>query len=67
MPKSNGRLVDLRKVVTERVSITQILERYGLIATFCQDGENLFGPCPFHRGVDPKEFKVSLARNCVWS
>jgi len=64
MYKSNVARVDLEKIVKEKVSITQILERYGLMTTFCQEQENLFGPCPIHQGNNPREFKVSLARNC---
>jgi DNA primase len=64
MSKSNIRLVDLRKIVKERISITQILKHYGLTGTFTEEGENLLGPCPLHNGTDPREFVISLARNC---
>lgn len=62
MPKSDSRFVNY-KAVKKHVSITQILERYGLTTTLRQDGENLHGPCPFHDS-DPTQFIVSLARNC---
>ncbi len=64
MKTPNSRIVDLKKVVRKRVSMAEILKHYGLTAVFRQEGENLFGPCPLHKGTDAKEFKISLARNC---
>ena len=45
------------------VPIEKVLDRYGLLPSFTRRGQNLQGPCPLHRGYDPKQFKVSLEKN----
>ena len=48
------------------VSVTQVLEHYGLMATMrsTKNGESLEGPCPIHKGTNPDQFKVSVSKNC---
>jgi DNA primase len=48
------------------VSMTQVLERYGLMAQMrsTKNGEGLEGPCPIHKGTNPDQFKVSITKNC---
>jgi DNA primase len=48
------------------VSMTQVLERYGLMAQMRsnKNGESLEGPCPIHKGTSPDQFKVSITKNC---
>lgn len=48
------------------VTMTQLLEHYGLMATMTpkKNGEALEGPCPIHKGTDRSQFKVSIPKNC---
>ncbi|MGI8602820.1 MAG: CHC2 zinc finger domain-containing protein [Verrucomicrobiales bacterium] len=48
------------------VSMTQVLEHYGLMAQMrsIKNGESLEGPCPIHKGTKPDQFKVSTTKNC---
>lgn len=57
--------VDFR-AVKAAVSMSQILDHYGLTASFkaSANGENLSGPCPLHGGDNPTQFRVSLTKNC---
>jgi DNA primase len=48
-----------------RVSITQILEAYGLHAGLKMRGDQLTGSCPLHGGDNPTAFRVHLRRN-LW-
>jgi len=46
------------------VSISQILERYGLLAGLHRSGDNLSGACPLHNGHNKSQFRVSVSKNC---
>ena len=48
--------------VRQRVSLADVLARYGLLAGFKQHGGGLVGLCPFHRERTPS-CHVSLAKN----
>ncbi len=48
----------------ETVSISQVLDRYGLLVRLRRSGENLSGVCPLHQGHNPTQFRVNLANNC---
>jgi DNA primase len=52
--------------VKAAVTMTQVLERYGLMPSMTakKGGETLEGPCPIHKGTDPSQFKVSIPKNC---
>ena len=52
--------------VKAAVTMTQVLEHYGLLATLTpkKNGEALEGPCPIHKGSSPDQFKVSIPKNC---
>lgn len=52
--------------VKASVTMTQVLEHYGLIPTMTpkKNGEALEGPCPIHKGTSPDQFKVSIPKNC---
>ena len=52
--------------VKAAVTMTQVLEHYGLMATMTpkKGGEALEGPCPIHKGDSPDQFKVSIPKNC---
>jgi DNA primase len=52
--------------VKAAVTITQVLEHYGLMASMTpkKGGEALEGPCPIHKGDSPDQFKVSIPKNC---
>ena len=52
--------------VKAAVTMTQVLEHYGLMASMTpkKGGEALEGPCPIHKGDSPDQFKVSIPKNC---
>lgn len=50
--------------VKKAVSIVQILEHYELIGSLTEVGESLVGPCPVHKGANPRHFRVSTGKNC---
>ncbi len=64
MSKSQSRFVDFR-CVKESVSMTQILERYGLMSQLRRVNEDsLTGNCPIHKGENKTAFRVSISKNC---
>ena len=53
------------KVLKETVSMSQLLEHYGLLSGFKPQGtDGLAGACPLHGGTNPTQFKVSISKNC---
>ncbi len=52
--------------VKSAVSMTQVLERYGLLAGMrsTHNGDSYEGSCPIHKGSSPDQFKVSVSKNC---
>ena len=48
-----------------RVSIAAVLNAKGVMASFKNRGDQLFGPCPVHGGDNPSAFVVSLSKN-IW-
>jgi len=58
-----SRFVDF-KAVKAAVSMLQMLEHYGLAASFKRSGNSLSGPCPLHGGENRTQFRVSLEKNC---
>src|SRR5579862_6825023 len=63
MSHSTSRFVDY-KAVKAAVSITQILEHYGLLNSFRRSGDSYSGSCPLHNGDNPTQFRVSISKNC---
>ncbi|HMJ91505.1 MAG TPA: CHC2 zinc finger domain-containing protein [Candidatus Acidoferrum sp.] len=53
------------KAVKAAVSMEQILQHYDLLDQFKKSGDSLSGPCPIHKGENPTQFRVSVAKN-VW-
>jgi DNA primase len=51
------------KEIKSRVRIDQVLARYGVLDTLTGKGDNLVGTCPIHKGTNPSQFHVSLAKN----
>ena len=51
------------KEIKSCIRIDQVLERYGLLGVLKQKGDNLVGTCPIHKGTNPSQFHVSLAKN----
>jgi len=51
--------------VKAAVSMTQVLEHYGLTAQMrsTRGGDGLEGPCPIHKGTNRDDFKVTLSKN----
>ena len=58
-----SRFVDF-KAVKAAVSMLQVLEHYGLAASFKRSGNSLSGPCPLHGGENRTQFRVSVEKNC---
>lgn len=52
------------KTVKAAVSMSQIIDHYGLTERFRRSGYSLSGPCPLHDGQNPTQFRVSLTKNC---
>ncbi len=64
MSQKDRKYVDF-KVVKDRVSITQILERYHLLKDLRQvNDDQLTGRCPIHKGENSTAFRVSVSKNC---
>lgn len=54
------------KAIKGRVSIVQILERYGVLQSLTKSGsgDRLSGTCPIHGGTNKTHFRVSVSKNC---
>src|ERR1043166_745619 len=48
----------------QAVSISQVLQRYGLLEQLYRSGDSLSGACPLHHGHNKSQFRVSLSKNC---
>src|SRR6266446_4361861 len=46
------------------VSMTEILDRYGLTEHLRRSGDSLSGACPLHNGHNKSQFRVSLSKSC---
>ncbi len=65
MSKERKPFVDFR-AIRARVTMEQLLERYGLLHTFKRSGPRLSGPCPIHNGSNPTQFRVDTDKN-LWN
>jgi DNA primase len=65
MPKTKKPFVDFR-AIRERLTMEQVLQRYGVLDTFKRSGTRLSGPCPIHGGSNPTQFRVDTERN-LWN
>ena len=64
MPTAKVAWVDFKEI-KEKVSIVQILERYGVLDTLSKSGgDRLSGACPIHGGTNKTHFRVSISKNC---
>lgn len=64
MPTAKTAWVDFKEIKT-RVSIVQILERYGVLEALSKSGnDRLSGACPIHGGTNTTHFRVSISKNC---
>ena len=65
MSQTKTAWVDFKEVKA-RVSIVQILERYGALASLSKtgNGDRLSGACPIHGGTNRTHFRVSVSKNC---
>ena len=50
-------------MVSESVSIEQIMEYYRLMNLLTHKGDKLIGPCPIHKGRNKSQFYISLGKN----
>lgn len=65
MPKTKRPFVDFR-AIRARITMEQVLDHYGVLATFKRTGNRLSGPCPIHGGHNPSQFRVDTDRN-LWN
>lgn len=65
MPKAKNAWVDFKEIKA-KVSIVQILERYGCLESLAKsgNGDRLSGACPIHGGTNKTHFRVSISKNC---
>jgi len=65
MTQAKASWVDF-KDIKARVSIVQILERYGALDSLTKsgNGDRLSGACPIHGGTNKTHFRVSVSKNC---
>jgi CHC2 zinc finger len=62
-PESGGhnpRKIDFA-YLKRGVSLSNVLEYYGLLEQFERQGSQVVGPCPLHSGSNPKQFVLHLA------
>lgn len=64
MPKEKKPFVDFR-AIRSRITMEQVLDRYGVLHTFKRSGRSLSGPCPIHKGTNKTQFRVDTEKN-VW-
>ncbi len=68
--KNNFMNKDFKKEVEEikrKLSIEKVLEKYGMLEGLKRTlSNNLYGPCPIHKGDNPHAFNVSLDKN-LWN
>ena len=60
--KSKKNWIDYKEIKA-KVSLEQVLRRYGVFDKLRQSGKNLVGSCPIHDGSSGRNFSVSLERN----
>jgi len=65
MPATKTAWVDFKEIKA-KVSIVQILERYGCLESLAKSGsgDRLSGACPIHGGTNKTHFRVSISKNC---
>jgi DNA primase len=65
MAQTKSSWVDF-KLIKSKVSIVQILERYGALESLAKsaNGDRLSGACPIHGGTNKTHFRVSVSKNC---
>lgn len=51
------------KEIKAKLSIEDLLKHYGLVDQLTRKGDNLVGKCPIHKGSNPTQFHVSIAKN----
>lgn len=65
MAEAKTAWVDFKEIKA-RVSIVQILERYGVLESLTKSGtgDRLSGACPIHGGTNKTHFRVSISKKC---
>jgi DNA primase len=65
MTQTKSSWVDF-KLIKSKVSIVQLLERYGALESLAKggNGDRLSGACPIHGGTNKTHFRVSVSKNC---
>jgi hypothetical protein len=46
------------------VTLSQVLQHYGVFDRFTHGWDSLVGPCPIHKGIDQTQFRISISKNC---
>jgi len=65
MPKTRKPFVNFA-AIRARITMEQLLERYGVLNKFKRNGSRLSGPCPIHNGTNPTQFRVETEKN-IWN
>src|SRR5438067_6763890 len=65
MSQAHSAWVDFKEIKS-KVSILQVLGRYGVLETLARKGnsDRFSGPCPIHGGTNKTHFRVSISKNC---
>ena len=51
------------EVIRSRVSLSAVLQHYGLLLSFKSRGDQLVGACPIHGGTHTRQFSITPSRN----
>ena len=51
------------KEIKARVTIEQVLDRYGVLGKLREKGDELIGCCPIHQGTNANQFHASRTKN----
>ena len=51
------------EVIRSRVSLSAVLQHYGLLSSFKSRGDQLVGACPIHGGTHTRQFSITPSRN----
>jgi DNA primase len=65
MPKEKKPFLDFR-AIRARITMEQVLEHYGVLATLKRTGTRLSGCCPIHNGTNSTQFRVDTEKS-LWN
>ena len=56
----------LIEAIKAAITMEQVLQHYGLLDRFTKSRNGLIGPCPIHKGINPKQFHICISKN-TWN